>query len=69
MKSIALVLPTSHVPMLSQPGRVADFIAQAAASPELEASLMAHSGSSRPITVTLGSAVEIGRGLESTSRQ
>lgn len=48
MKAIkTLALATSHVPMLSQPDRVADFIAQAAASAELEASLLAHSGSSR----------------------
>lgn len=42
-----LALPTSHVPMLSQPERVAEFIAQAAGSAELEASLLAHSGSAR----------------------
>jgi pimeloyl-ACP methyl ester carboxylesterase len=32
MKSTTITLPTSHVPMISQPAKVADFIAEAAAS-------------------------------------
>jgi hypothetical protein len=32
MKSKTITLPTSHVPMISQPAKVAEFIAEAAAS-------------------------------------
>jgi hypothetical protein len=32
MKARTLSLPTSHVPMISQPEKVAEFIAKAAAS-------------------------------------
>jgi len=34
MKSKTITLPTSHLPMISQPQKVADFIAEAAASIE-----------------------------------